>query len=198
MTQTKPIPLRKQQKNYTRQRLIQVARELFVKNGTQATGIDDIAKAAGTSRATVYTHFGGKQDIIRELVSEMWDTAQTLCEGFGALKEWSDASIGGWLKQIFDSWEEYAESTKVVLREMPAEVTTEAQSRLEAQVEALMRSPEMWQHFSQEEGRRRAYLLLVQLYRCLSAWHYGGWVTERDPLLRTLTDIWTATLHAKH
>ncbi len=194
MTQAKPIPLRKQQKNYTRQRLIQVARELFVENGTQATGIDDIARAAGTSRATVYTHFGGKQDIIRELLSEMWDTAQGLCEGFGALDSWSAASFAAWLQQVFEAWEEYGESTKVVLREMPAEVSSEFQPRLNAQVDALTRSSEKWKQFTPDEARRRAVLLLLQLHRCMSAWHYEGWTTDRQALLQTLTEIWLATL----
>src|ERR1041384_7923076 len=107
MTQVKPIPLRKQQKNYTRQRLIQVARELFVKNGTQATGIDDIARAAGTSRATVYTHFAGKQDIIRELLQEMWDQALAMSEAFDALPDVSDTSIRRWMNQLFDTWDAY-------------------------------------------------------------------------------------------
>jgi AcrR family transcriptional regulator len=132
MTQAKPIPLRKQQKNYTRQRLIQVSRELFVKNGTQATGIDDIARAAGTSRATVYTHFAGKQDIIRELLSEIWDQALIMSESFDALPDISEGSIRGWLVQIFQAWDTYAESTKVVLREMPSDVNAEYQARLEA------------------------------------------------------------------
>ena len=167
---------------------------MFVKNGTQATGIDDIARAAGTSRATVYTHFAGKQDIIRELLSEMWDQAQQVCEAFDALPDWSVASVRGWLKQVFATWEEYAESTKVVLREMPSEVNAEFQTRLEGHVEALTRSREKWKHFSEDEAHRRGYLLMVQLYRCMSSWHYGGWSTDRDALLETLTDIWVATL----
>ncbi len=142
MTQPKTITLRKQQKNYTRQRLLEVSRKLFVKKGPQATGIDDIAKAAGTSRATVYTHFAGKQDIIRELLTEMWDTALNLYRTFDNLPDWSRASIAGWLGQVFDAWEEYGASTNIVLREMPSEVNAEFQSLLEDHVAALTRTSE--------------------------------------------------------
>lgn len=197
MTQAKPIPLRKQQKNYTRQRLLQVSRELFVKGGTQATGIDDIARAAGTSRATVYTHFSGKQDIIRELLSEMWDQALGLCETFDALPDCSEPNVRGWLREVFDTWEEYAESTKVVLREMPSEVHAEYQTRLEDHAEALVRSRKKWAHFTPEEAHRRAYLLLLQMHSCMSSWHYGGWSTNREALHQTLTDIWCATLQPR-
>lgn len=197
MNQTKPIPLRKQQKNYTRQRLIQVSRELFVKNGTQATGIDDIARAAGTSRATVYTHFAGKQDIIRELLSEMWDQALTMSETFDSLPDISDIGIRTWLRQVFDTWDAYAESTKVVLREMPSEVNAEYQARLEAHAEALVRNRKKWAHFTAEEAQRRAFLLLLQLHRSMSSHYYSGWSTDRDALLNTLADIWCATLQPR-
>jgi AcrR family transcriptional regulator len=194
MTQAKPIPLRKQQKNYTRQRLIQVSRELFVKNGTQATGIDDIARAAGTSRATVYTHFAGKQDIIRELLSEIWDQALIMSESFDALPDISEGSIRGWLVQIFQAWDTYAESTKVVLREMPSDVNAEYQARLEAHAEALVKNRKKWAHFTPEEAQRRGFLLLMQLHRSMSSHYYAGWSSDREALLNTLTDIWCATL----
>lgn len=196
MNQGKAIPLRKQQKNYTRQRLLQVSRELFVKKGPQATGIDDIAKAAGTSRATVYTHFSGKQDIIRELLTEIWDTALSLYEDFDQLPDWSRPSILGWLRQVFDAWEEYGQSTNIVLREMPSEVNAEFQTQLEGHVAALTRTREKWSHFSPDEATRRAYLLVLQLQRGLTAVHFGGWNVDREALLNTFADIWIATLRA--
>jgi AcrR family transcriptional regulator len=194
MNQPKPITLRKQQKNYTRQRLLEVSRKLFVKKGPQATGIDDIAKAAGTSRATVYTHFAGKQDIIRELLTEMWDTALNLYRTFDNLPDWSRASIAGWLGQVFDAWEEYGASTNIVLREMPSEVNAEFQSLLEDHVAALTRTSEKWAHFDRGEAMRRAYLLILQLQRGLTAVHFGGWSVDRDALLNTFTEIWMSTL----
>ncbi len=196
MTQPKPIPLRKQQKNYTRQRLLQVSRELFVKKGPQATGIEDIAKAAGTSRATVYTHFAGKQDIIREMLSEVWDKALNLYQDFDNLPDWTRPSIAGWLRQVFEAWEEYGASTNIVLREMPSEANAEFQSQLESHVAALTRTQEKWSHFDPEEASRRAYLLILQLQRGLTAVHFGGWTVDRDALLNTLTDIWMTTLQA--
>ena len=52
----------------------------------------------------------------------------------------------------------------------------------------------LWDRFSPDEARRRAYLLIMQLERCMDAWHYGGWKNDREALLKTLTDIWVATL----
>jgi len=194
MSHPKPIPLRKQQRDYTRQRLVDAARELFIRNGSRGTSVDDIAKAAGTSRATFYAHFTDKQDVIRELARRMWETTFTLYERFGALEDWTHASISDWLRQIFDAWERDGESVNVVLQEMPGELQAEFLIYLKKRVAALMSSSRKWSRFSPEEAEQRACLLIFQLERSMAALHWGGWDVDREVLLRTLTDIWVSTL----
>jgi AcrR family transcriptional regulator len=194
MNQTKPIPLRRQQRDFTRQRLVDAARELFVQAGTRATSIDDIAKAAGTSRATFYAHFTDKQDVIREFARTMWEAAFTLYKHFGALNDWNHDSIDGWMQELFEAWDRNAETTYIVIQEMPSELRADFLAQMEQRVDALMSDNPLWDRFSVEEGRRRAYLLIFQLERCMDAWHYGGWKNDRDALRATLTDIWVATL----
>jgi AcrR family transcriptional regulator len=196
MTQAKPIPLRRQQRDFTRQRLIEAARALFIRDGTRATSVDDIAKAAGTSRATFYAHFTDKQDVIREFARSMWETAFALYERFGALEAWTPESIRGWMRDLFDAWDQNAETTLIVIQEMPSELRTEFREHMEQRIEALMGSSPLWGRFDPEEGRRRAALLIFQIERSMDAWHYGGWKTDREGLLETMVDIWLATLAA--
>ncbi len=47
----------------TRLKLIEVARQLFIKSGVESTTMNDIAIAAGKVRRTLYTHFKSKEDI---------------------------------------------------------------------------------------------------------------------------------------
>lgn len=47
----------------TRQRLVDVARQLFAKNGVANTTMNDIAIASGKGRRTLYTYFKSKDDI---------------------------------------------------------------------------------------------------------------------------------------
>ena len=54
----------------TRQRLIEVARELFAKNGLEATTMNDIAKASGRGRRTLYTYFRQKEEIYYAVIEE--------------------------------------------------------------------------------------------------------------------------------
>lgn len=45
--------------------LLTLARESFLTNGFSATTIDQIAATSGTSKSTIYAHFGGKEALFR-------------------------------------------------------------------------------------------------------------------------------------
>ena len=47
----------------TRQALVDVGRQLFAKNGIANTTMNDIAKASGKGRRTLYTYFKSKDDV---------------------------------------------------------------------------------------------------------------------------------------
>ena len=47
----------------TRQKLVDVARQLFAKNGLAGTTMNDIAVASGKGRRTLYTYFNRKEDV---------------------------------------------------------------------------------------------------------------------------------------
>ena len=47
----------------TRQKLVEVARQLFAKNGLANTTMNDIAVASGKGRRTLYTYFSKKEDV---------------------------------------------------------------------------------------------------------------------------------------
>ena len=47
----------------TRQKLVDVARQLFAKNGIDNTTMNDIAVASGKGRRTLYTYFSRKEDV---------------------------------------------------------------------------------------------------------------------------------------
>ena len=52
----------------TRQILIDVARQLFAKNGIEKTTMNDIAQASGKGRRTLYTYFSRKEDIYAAVI----------------------------------------------------------------------------------------------------------------------------------
>jgi len=52
----------------TRKNLIEVARELFAKNGKKNVTMNDIAEASKKGRRTLYTYFKSKEDIYKAVI----------------------------------------------------------------------------------------------------------------------------------
>lgn len=52
----------------TRQKLVEVARELFARKGLDATTMNDISVASGKGRRTLYTYFRNKEEIYYAVV----------------------------------------------------------------------------------------------------------------------------------
>lgn len=57
----------------TRQRLVEVARDLFAHKGLEATTMNDIALASGRGRRTLYTYFRNKEEIYYAVIEEELD-----------------------------------------------------------------------------------------------------------------------------
>ena len=51
------------------ERILAVARDLFCRNGIHATGIDRILAEAGASKMTLYSRFGSKEALLREVLA---------------------------------------------------------------------------------------------------------------------------------
>ena len=58
---------RETKKLATRQGMIDAAARLFAERGVDRTTMDDIARAAGTSRTSVFNYFGYKEMILCEI-----------------------------------------------------------------------------------------------------------------------------------
>lgn len=57
--------LRGQQAEQTKQAVVRAAHDLFVANGWAATGMREVAAAAGVALETVYSHFSSKRGLLR-------------------------------------------------------------------------------------------------------------------------------------
>ncbi len=59
----------------TRERFIEVARQLFARKGVENTTMNDIASASEKGRRTIYTYFKSKRDIYNAVVEQETDIA---------------------------------------------------------------------------------------------------------------------------
>jgi len=58
----------------TKKMLIEVARQLFAKNGKKDVTMNDIAEASKKGRRTLYTYFNNKEEIYRAVIDKELDT----------------------------------------------------------------------------------------------------------------------------
>ncbi len=60
------------------ERILEVARELFCRDGIHATGIDRILAEASASKMTLYSRFGSKEALLREVLAREGETQRTI------------------------------------------------------------------------------------------------------------------------
>ncbi|SDJ46658.1 TetR/AcrR family transcriptional regulator [Nonomuraea jiangxiensis] len=94
------------------------ALELFSKRDAEDVSIDDVAAAAGASRALVYHYFGGKQELYVAALRSAADRLESRLrphEGGTSLDE-----LASGLRRYFDFVEEHATGFAALLRGGPA------------------------------------------------------------------------------
>ena len=55
----------------TKERILETALELFAQNGYLGTSMNDIAARLGITKAALYKHYAGKQEILKRIVERM-------------------------------------------------------------------------------------------------------------------------------
>jgi AcrR family transcriptional regulator len=95
---------------HTRERILACAAEVFLANGFHSTSLDTIARAANSSRATVYQYFAGKEDIFRELSAVAERDVLIHGEKLGGLGPTAAGitALHDWLVEWADIYDEHA------------------------------------------------------------------------------------------
>ncbi|AKF28841.1 TetR family transcriptional regulator [[Brevibacterium] flavum] len=88
----------------TRQRFIDVAHELFLEHGYGSTSMNQIAQAAGGSRANLYLHFRNKPDLMMAKMRELEPAVRTPVLKVFDLSEHTLESILRWLDSMTEMW----------------------------------------------------------------------------------------------
>src|SRR5207245_1412418 len=83
-------------------RILDAARAVFLTRGYGGTTIDEIARVAGMSRASFYTYFPTKRDVLLALGLQSTQQSDADIAKLAAIpKPWSAISLGRWLEGYF-------------------------------------------------------------------------------------------------
>ncbi len=197
--------LRAEQKEQTRQRLLDTALDLFESKGYAATTIDDIAAAAGTTRVTFYAHFPSRRAIMAALIDELnlilerqessahGSTASALVD---VVHAGTAEAIGAWLREQSGRWpviRPYIVSASVAaavepeIRDLVDEWSEEVVSDIKDGLDLADRFEPATRHF-------RGVLAFEMLDRTTQHWFRHQWDIETDPAIDILAETWTHLL----
>lgn len=104
-TRPKATP-RSQQRKHTRAKIIAAAEIEFKETRFHYTTVDDIASRANVGRATFYTHFRGKEEVLLEIIIQKHATKAQSFFPLLEIKNIDETSIIQWLtKSIYHRFE---------------------------------------------------------------------------------------------
>jgi AcrR family transcriptional regulator len=173
--------LREAQKAFTRQRILDAARDLFYRQGYYGTTVDQIVSTAGASRPTFYLHFSDKEEILTELIASYASRAALQMERLpGPLPTLDE--VRNWLLDMA----RFTEHEKVTLSTI-GEVTAHAISMpdymtatLDVAMAALSRRAPAFAASQRNdaigiEARARADLFMIEIsYAAMAYWKNRG------------------------
>lgn len=96
MTVARPT-LRQEQRDLTRQRITEAARMSFYERGVGETSMEQIARAAGVGRATLYLHFPNKDALLLDLLTTNLRAVRGIFRQLCDLESHDRAKIQAWL-----------------------------------------------------------------------------------------------------
>ena len=177
----------------TRLAIIAAAGQVLPRRGVDAMTIEDVLETAGIARATFYAHFSDKNEVVREVVADMWRRASDLYARFAAMPSADEANLRDWLNYACAAWRERHGEIVSLLRDRPVEIAATSGRHLDEYVDILVGDGRHWR-CSHREAACRARLLIVQLERALLDLARGAWPTSQAQLVDTLARLWLSAL----
>jgi AcrR family transcriptional regulator len=195
MSQIERAPsLRDEQKRFTRQRLVDAAKEVFARTGYAAATIEDITNAAGASRATFYLHFKSKAEIVQELfLNVLLPDSNDIYEHLHELRDPSWQEVREFVDQTLAYWDRH-QTTLIVLQQAMAVERDEIAGTWSY---ALKDTSSVLAHYLEhvcgvehEAADARAIMLIGLLDRFYFFSQLPDVKVPRDVALDSLTDFW--------
>src|SRR5262245_32293009 len=187
-------------KQLTRDRILEAAREVFLREGFSAASVEAIAARAGLSRQTFYQYFRNKHDVLAGLLALSSSVTAAALEGLAELDEPSLADLRGFIEFQIDRYSAN-KSTYAILGQaemVDPTVRQLTQRRRDHYVDVLASAIRRSRRRSGAPVRRaeshvEAMLLTSQIERFCNLWFVQGWDVDRNTAVRVLARTWHAT-----
>lgn len=190
--------LRDAQKRMTRALLLDNALKLFAEKGYQATTIEDIAGAAGTTRTTFYLHFASKSELLADLLKQVADEVVSADEVKleDVVAGGEVALLRGWLDRNFGNWEKLRPYLLPAYEAAPSDPVIHETliGWFEDTIASMHRGLDRAGRYEERDRRARCVLAFGQFEYTAHRYFSLGWRTPRADVLRNMTDAWAYLL----
>lgn len=201
----------KQPHTETAQLILSEARQLFAERGFDGVSVNDIAKAAGISKANIFHHFGNKESLYMEVLNASLSEFHALAEHLQPQRAPIRQRMQHFLQAHSAHMQEYPQSAQVVLRELLedhsevtqqlAEQTTNAQFR---QLLALLQEGQQAGEIRADVNLTALMIMMIgsvvfpfQIRSLLSHQPEAGFTNDPEQYSRLLADILLHGISAK-
>ena len=100
----------------TKQRILDVARDLFTTQGVQRTSLQDIADRLGITKPALYYHFPSREDLVRSIIQPLLDDGENFLLAEEAR---GDTPVRELIEGFFDFNYRHRAPVLMLLAEMP-------------------------------------------------------------------------------
>jgi AcrR family transcriptional regulator len=170
-----------------RAEILAAALEVFADRGYHQSSIDDIARAAGISKALIYEHFAAKQELYASLIehhaSELFERLAA-----AAVPQADDGAarrLEAGLDAFFAFVEERRDAWRMLFREVADPEVAAVLERIVAQVTAVVAAliaeePEARERLDDEAEREEAIQILAQMLVGAMQTAANWWADHRE------------------
>lgn len=182
---------RETQKRETRERLIEAGESEFRTRGYNETTAENIATAAGTSRATFYVYFKSKTEVVLELMRRTSPEVLRAYSNLDNIAAHDLDHIRAWLRETIALWEE-RRSEFTTIEQALADDDAVANMWIATLGESYLVMPKTFGRLTDAAARERARLHLMTLQAALDRMMFFATI-RRQPLdMDLLVDVLAA------
>ncbi|HLG89637.1 MAG TPA: TetR/AcrR family transcriptional regulator [Alphaproteobacteria bacterium] len=98
----RPTGLQQRQRQSSRLRLLDAARDAFAQLSYAGTAVDDICRRAKVNRSTFYRHFDSKFAVAKALFDQFWPRLFAEYDRLPRTADLSDGAVAGWIQGLVD------------------------------------------------------------------------------------------------
>jgi AcrR family transcriptional regulator len=126
-----PAPLR-------REAILAAAEEVFARSGYHGASLDDIAQAAGISKALIYEHFASKRELHASLINMYVEEIFGRLQANAAAGQPGEERLRGGIDAFLSFVEEHREAWRALFRDAADPEVADVIERVQAQATAVI------------------------------------------------------------